>query len=317
MKKIFLILPFLLSAENAWIEVSALYWKPWEKALVATNKASDIFTTDDFTENPVIHPDFEWSWGYRLDGGYRFSCFWDISASWTHYTSHVHQNRTVDQYAFLGMFPIWSLSDDIIAGDTIFQSHLQWKFLINLLDVQFDYTWPYRCLDITPYFGVRSAWIKQYGNVRYQGGIFLIGIIEPGISLEGSDDIQMKNNYWGLGPRIGLSPKWQLGRGFSLNGDAAISSLYGFFHVLQKETYLDATRFSNDKHIHRFCWISDFSAGLEWKTYFKCSALTLKADWEYHIFFHQFVLQRDRFHLIPEDKDLSTQGVTFSARLDF
>ncbi len=313
--------PAVKEGMNLWVEADVLYWKPWERALVATNKKSDVFTTDDFTEKPAIHPNFEWSLGYRVSGGYIFgSEVWDVQASWTHFSSHVSQHRSSHGSAFVGMFPIWSLADDVIAGDYVFESDLKWKISVGLLDLQFGRDFEVlKWLDLEPYFGLRSAWIKQSGTVDYEGGIFLIGILAPGVSLNGTDQIKMKNNYWGMGPRVGFAPRIILGKGFSINMDAAISGLYGFFNVRQKETYLDKTRFSHHSHPNRLCWIGDLAAGLQWKTFFHHEryALTLKTDWEYHIFFHQFALKRDHFGLVSKNRDLSMQGVTFASRFDF
>ncbi|MBS0652453.1 MAG: hypothetical protein JSR39_02880 [Verrucomicrobia bacterium] len=313
--------PAVKGGFDIWIDVDLLYWKPWERALVATNKQSDVFVTDDFTEAPLEHPHFNWDWGYRVSAGYLFSSnHWTVEASWTHFTSRASQHRSSHGSAFLGMFPIWSLSDDVIAGDYVFESDLKWKLTINMLDLQFErYFKPCHWLELSPFIGLRSAWIKQGGHVVYEGGMFLIGIFQPGVSLNGSDFIEMQNNYWGMGPRVGIDPRIVIYKGFSINTEAAISCLYGFFNVRQKETYLESPRFSHHEHLNRFRWIGDLSAGVQWKTLFNKEryALTFKADWEYHIFFNQFQLKRDDFGLVPDNRTLSTQGVTFSGRFDF
>ncbi len=313
--------PAVKNGADVWVGVDLLIWKPWEKALVATNKKSNVFTTDDFTKKHVIHPHFEWSVGYRLSTGYLFSShLWDMEASWTHFSSHLSQHKSTDGSAVLGMFPIWSLSDDVIAGDYVFESTLKWKITLNMLDLTFGRYFNVRKhLEIKPFLGARSLWLKQHGQVIYEGGIFLINILQPGLSENGMDFIKMKNNYWGMGPRVGIAPRWIFGKGVSLNASAAISGLYGFFKTRQKETYLDTTRFSRHKTINRFCWVADLLAGLQWKWPLSDEkyALTFKADWEYHLFFHQFVLKKDRFGLVPKNRDFSTQGVTLSARFDF
>lgn len=313
--------PAVKNGSNVWIQADVLYWKPWERALVATNHKSDVFVTDDFTKASVARPHFEWSLGYRLNAGYLFPAYhWDVGASWTHYTSHLSQHKSSHGSAFLGMFPIRSLSDDIFEGDYVFDSQLKWKLIVNMLDVQFGrYFTVFHRLDLKPYCSLRNAWIKQHGRIAYQGGIFLIGILAPGVSLNGTDLIKMKNNYWGMGPRIGIAPRLAIGKGFGLNADAAISALYGIFSIAQKETYLDKTRFSYHKHLDRFCFVGDLLAGVEWKAPF-CNeryALTFKADWEYHIFSRQFKLRKDRFDLVSHHRDLSMQGLTFSTRFDF
>jgi len=313
--------PAVRGGMDVWIDIDLLYWKPWEKALVATNKKSDVFTTDDFTKTSVDHPDFEWNLGYRLNGGYLFSSYcWDVEASWTHYTSHASQHKSSNGSSFLGMFPIWSLSDDVIAGDYVFGSNLNWKFNVNILDVQFGRYFNSLCwLELKPFVGLRSAWIRQHGHIAYQGGIFLIGIVVPGVSLNGTDYIKMRNNYWGMGPRVGIAPRIIIGKGFSFNGEAAVSGLYGCFNVKQKETYLNVIRFSHDEHLNRFRWMSDFAAGIQLKRLFKKEryGLTFKVDWEYHIFFRQFELETGNFNLISGNRNLYLQGVTFSARFDF
>lgn len=310
--------PAVNNGENIWIEADILYWKPREKALVATNEKSDVFTTDNFTLAPVVHPHFDWSLGYRVDAGYLFSSNnWDVETSWTHFSTTACQHKSTHCSSFCGMFPIWAHCD-VICGDYVFESKLKWKLTLNMLDLQFGRYLKWRRLEMKPFFGLRSAWVKQHGNVNYQGGIFLIGIINPGTSLYGTDHIKLKNNYWGLGPRVGIAPRLIVGKGFSLNGLAAISGLYGRFQTKQKETYLASTRFCDDDHFNRFRWIADFAAGGQWKYLFSDEryGITLKADWEYHIFSRQFEL-KDEFDLVPDNRDLKVQGVTFGARFDF
>jgi hypothetical protein len=48
-------------------------------------------------------------------------------------------------------------------------------------------------------------------------------ILQPGLSENGMDFIKMKDNYWGMGPRVGIAPRWIFRKGVSLNTSAAIS----------------------------------------------------------------------------------------------
>lgn len=304
---------------NFWFGLDLLYWVPNECALVVTNKKSSVLLTDDFTKQSVVHPSFEWDWGYRLSAGKQYpSCCFDLEASWTHYSSNVSQQSSVDSQVE-GSFPIRSLSDDIIAGDYIFDSKLSWRFKVNIIDLQL--TRSFRVCDrfeIKPFLGLRNAWISQKGKVRYEGGIFLIGIITPGLSKLGSDVIKMKNDYWGIGPRIGVSPKYTLTKCLSIYGDAALSGLLGCFNLYQKETYMDVERYSYDKDYFRIRPIGDLGIGLQWKTTFcSCYAATFRLGWEYHILFDQFELEKDEFHLTPSNRNLSIQGATLSCQVGF
>lgn len=319
--------PACATEENYWINLDLLYWKPWEKSLVLTNKKSPVFFTDNFTKAKVIHPHFNWDLGFRLGAGYATPCcLWNVSLNWTHYHTSAHQHRSTNSNDITnvnnqqGMFPIWALSKDILAGDYVSAAKLDWRLHLNLIDLDFGY--PLSCLncfEIRPYVGIRTAIINQNAHIGYSGGIFFIDIIQAGISLNGTDHVHLRNDFWGIGPRFGISPQYSLGNGFCLYGDAAISGLCGVFDVNQKECFLGSKRFHHHKHLVRVRGIADLAAGISWDTCF-CQgrySVAFKLGWEYHIFFHQLELKGDDFHLVSHNRDLDVQGVTFSSQFAF
>lgn len=312
---------------NFWADVDILYWQPWEKSMVLTNKESPVLFTDDFTKKSVIHPDFDWDFGTRIGLGYFSPCYpFDAALEWTYYHTCADQHRTTNSNDLTntlnqeGMFPIWALSDDIIAGDYVAQACLNWKLTINLIDLEFGCPYTFEnCFELRPYVGLRSAWIRQHANIGYTGGIFQIGILSAGVPLEGTDGVHLKNDFWGLGPRLGVEPRYTLGCGFSLYGNAAVSGLLGVYSINQREVFLNSLRFSHHKHPVRFRWIGDLEAGIEWETPLCCEQylLSFKLGYEYHIFYHQLDLEGDEFGLVPHDRNLDVQGVTFSCGFAF
>lgn len=312
-------------SENVLIHADLLYWKAREKSLVLTNEKSPLFFTDNFTKTKVIHPHFDWNWGYRLGLGYLFPCSsWEVTLDWTHYQTSISQHRCTNSNDLTnlknqqGMFPIWALSSDIIAGDYVTDATLNGKLKLNLLDLDFDRS--IGCGDyfeLIPYVGVRSGWIKQKATIHYSGGIFFTEILHGGVSLNGTDHVHLKNNFWGMGPRIGIRAELSQCEGFGLYLDGAISGLIGTFSVKQKETYLDANRYCRDKNLIRFRWIGDAAAGMLWKTFLCEYVLTFRLGWEYHIFFHQVELKRDSFDLVPRNRNLDVQGATLSGQFNF
>lgn len=312
--------------DNISIHADLLYWKAWEKNLVLTNKKSPVFFTDNFAKAKVIHPSFDWNFGARVGLSTSIPCScWDIHFDWTHYHTTISQHRLTNSNDLTnvnhqqGMFPIWALSDDIIAGDYVSQAHLNGKLTLNLLDLEFGQALTYcNCFEIRPFFGLRSAWVRQHASVNYQGGIFLLCIIRGGVSLNGNDHITLKNNFWGIGPRVGIQPKLYIGKGFSFYGNAAMAGLCGTFHVKQRETYLRDTRFSHHRNFVRFRWISDLAIGIAWDTVL-CGEYSLgfKLGWEYHVFFDQLELKRDNFHILSHNRNLDVQGLIFSTRFDY
>ncbi len=316
----------LSGEENYWARADFLYWKAHEKSFVLTNKTSPVFTTDDYTQTKVLTPHFDWDPGVRLGVGYH-SCddCWDTAFYWTHYHASLNQKQHTDNNDLtnvndqLGMFPIWSLSDDIIAGDYASDARLQGKLSLDLYDLNFGCNfYCMECLQIQPYVGLRGAYIRQSAHVKYSGGIFLIGIIDGGVQLNGTDLIHLTNNFWGVGPRVGVAPEWYLGQGFSIYGDAAISGLLGKFNVQQKETFLENVRSHHKKNFTRFRYVADFSIGLEWNCCL-CDIydLCLRLGYEYHFFYHQLELKQDAFHLVPHNRNLDIQGISASLGIGF
>jgi hypothetical protein len=314
--------PELINGSNVWLAADLLYFIPCEKSIVMTNKKTDLFTTADVTKKPVAHPHLEGNFGYRLGLGYIFSARkWDMAVNWTHFNTQAHQKRSSRNNIEFGMFPIWSLADDILRYDWVADAKMDWKLNLNLLDLDFGYAFCFReVFFLRPFAGLRSAWIHQYLDVRYSGGIFVNGLNLPALDSScGPDKIDMKNNFWGIGPQVGIEPQVNLGRGWRLYGNACGTLEYGFFDIHQRETYLQTTRYNRHRHLGRFRWIIDAGAGVLWKTY--CArdlfALTFKLGWEYHLFFDQNELKGDAFDLVSDNRNLVLNGAAFSARFDF
>lgn len=319
--------PFLICGEESLsLSFDLLYWKATEKSLVLTNGKSALFFTDDFTKQKVLHPDFQWSFGYRLGGaflpdGYPFG----IALDWTHYQTTISQHRKTNSNDLTnvngqeGMFPIWALAPDIIAGDYVTEAELDGRLKLDFLDLDVKYCFSCDPFEVTSSMGLRGAGIRQNGEIRYRGGIFLTAILEGGVSLEGEDRVHLKNHFWGIGPRFGVKPELNIGYGFSAYGDASISALLGFVSLRQKETYLDNSRFSKTKHSCRLRWIADLALGISWKSFFweKRCEIAWKLGWEYHLLFHQLDLQGDSFGLVSKNRNLAVQGVVLSGQVDY
>ncbi len=305
-----------------WSKFDFLFWKANEDAVVLTNETSPLFTTTDFTQTPVLHPKFNWDVGFRIAAGISPPCSdFEVIYDWIFYYTEAHQARHTDSNDLTnvngqeGMFPIWALSEDIIAGDYVAEAHLDWQIFLTVFDWTFAKTW-FLCdtFDLHPYAGLRFAYINQNVHIDYAGGIFLYNILNGGISRNGIDKVRMESDFIGLGPRIGIAPRVSLCYGLSLFGDAAISGLGGVFYIDQNERFINEERFDYDKTTSCIRAISDLAAGLAWdksfcddKLHFRC-----QLSWEYHVFFSQMKFQRDAFDLVPSNNNLSVQGVTLS-----
>lgn len=105
-------------------------------------------------------------------------------------------------------------------------------------------------LSLRPHFGGKASWIDQDDQIEQSDSLtassfFCIdGNIEP--STSGTDDRVFclnrgKNDFWGVGPLVGLTSQWFLGKWINLYALAQGSMLFGKFEV---ESYInDRTTF--------------------------------------------------------------------------
>lgn len=312
--------------KHFWYELSALYFQPWEKSVVATNKYSSVLNTYDFTSQKVCPPHFDWDWGFRVASGYFFlPPQWSFDLQWTHFSARTSQtkntitNDAIDPNNLQGSFPIWALQSSTLSSDYISNSYLHWKLSLNLLDLNFDRMFHVRRFCFKPFVGLRSAWIKQSFTIEYAGGIFSQTFISPGNSINGQMDISMKNNYWGLGPRIGLTPSVLLGKGISIYGEGAISALMGTFRREQEGEYMGSSQFSISSRPFGLRWVLDAAGGLMYCTSLFANRydLSVQIGYEFHDFYQQMGLERDQFHVASDNSNLSMQGVVANVRFDF
>lgn len=314
--------PELKNGDRLWIEADLLLLHPEEDSIAMTNRKTDLFTTADVTKEDVVEPHLKWDFGYRLGLGYLFSDRkWDMVLSWTHFDTSYQQSRSTDGDIGLGMFPIWSLSEDILPYDWVAGAKMHWKLKLNMLDIDFGRSFAFgKIFFLRPFAGLRTAWIDQEIDVKYSGGIFFNGlnVLELDTTF-GPDFIFMKNNFLGIGPQLGIEPQVNLGMGLRIYGAACGTMAYGFFDVHQKETYLTNVRFDRHRYPQRLRWMIDASGGIMWKTFIcaKRFALTFKLGWDYHIFFDQVEFKGDDFDLVSDDRNLSLNGLALSGRFDF
>lgn len=313
--------PPIEECSHFWLNADLLCFKPKEKSAVLTNRKTDLFTTANVTRQPTIHPDFEWDFGYRIGFGFLFAnhC-WDAALNWMHFTADAEQCKSTQGNIQFGMFPIWSLADDILPYDWVSVANMHWKLKLNVVDLDFG-----RNLNACPFFmrfliGLRFAQINQHFKVRYGGGIFANGLDLPELdSTFGYDRISMENKFWGIGPRIGFEPELNLGCGFRFYAGAYGTMSIGSFDLDQKETYLKTVRFKCCSNPHKVRWIIDAASGIMWRAFSCCQqyAFTLAFGWEYHMFFQQMELTSDTFCLVSDNRNLSLNGTALSARFDF
>ena len=178
-----------------------------------------------------------------------------------------------------------------------------------------------------PFVGLKTAWIDQRFSINANGGSSL----GPPFTFVVDDAISMENNFWGIGPKMGVDATWPILCGFSLIGNVDFSILYGQFTITQNENVL----FSNEAEPTTYLDITDnkftlsrinigLLLGLRWEKSFYCNRyhFYLESAWENQYFLGQNQLMRFTDDQNPGTNvavqgDLTIQGLTITAGLSF
>lgn len=250
------------------------------------------------------HFNFDWEPGFKVSAGYLFEHDgWDTNLEYTYYKSHARHSSKGD---FL--FPLVG-NESLALSQAKGRWHVFFQNLNFLLGRNYFVS---KSLSLHPLFGITSAWIDQHRYFHF--------------TATSTEQITLKsrNDFWGIGPHLGLDTKFYLGKNFSIYGNVSGSLLWGDFHVNEKEANKTAglTFYHLHDDLHRMVPNGAFALGLSYETSFSEDFyhLSVKAGYENQYWFRQnqlplFDVNGNAFHRVSDD--LSMQGLTVEARLDF
>ncbi len=302
--------------------VNALYWQPQEEGLdyMIKNDTGAVFINSGTVERAK----FDWNGGFRAGLGYCGSdCPMGFNVYYTRFTtSGCNSLKTTFPIV---LFPVWSNPTTSIVTEQ--EAEAKVSLSLNVFDVQLSTVMsPNCCVNIMPVLGLRYVRIKQRFNINANGG----QSTGP-VAFVLDDAITMKNNFWGIGPKVGINTTWGSWHGLSIFGSMDLALLYGKFDLTQKESVLFSdgvpeTIFldikSNRFHLTRPNL--GLILGLQWQSQ-RCNRrfdIGFSAGWEHQYFFGQNQLMRfsdDKNPGVntPVQGDLSMQGLTVAVSLSF
>ncbi len=317
--------PQVSNGWNIFLTGDFLYWRANVHGIPYVLKAPVHDTSTMYPKGGQLeNPRFDWNYGFRIGAGWN-TCHddWDLILDWTriHLSADGHTKATSTKF----LFP--TFSDSIIAPLPINSAKEYWHLHLNLVDLELGREcFLGKAFTLRPHIGLRTAWIDQKFDFEYDG--------QFGISASSFNDVTYHIDFWGLGLRGGLDSQWKLRWGFSIFGDFALSLLYGNFSIDRRNDlsaiFLSAPFFINDSNYESFQLaraIADLAMGLRWDYMFLKDRyhICLQAGWEEHIFWGQNQLYNfvdtsalsGHGRITTSNNDLTMQGFTFSARLDF
>src|SRR5579872_215737 len=351
-------------ANGFLVDAELLVWTTHQDGLdfVVANQNTPTLGAGSYSSNYTNANQIElrnkWSAGFRIGAGWDMAHDqWDLYASWTWYRNHV--TRDVDQECDgcgsggTAENTLFATRSAVNPGETgtgslrpleVTDADGSWKLHLNMVDLElgrkfFAGQW----LILRPHAGLRGAWLKQNFNINYSTNTTLNPTLPSSPSTTHTLNVRDTNKYWGIGPRVGMDSQWNVGSGFSLYGDTALSILYGRFRIQENETLDSGANLTGTPNANvilqmrdRFTTakaIADLDLGVRYEVGYgrSCSRFVVSLGWETHVFFNQNQFRRfwtdgsdtsspgsNQSTLFSEDDgDLTTQGVTLALRFEF
>jgi hypothetical protein len=315
---------------NLYLTGDWLYFKPQEKGLTyalesnATSSATLGTTIWNLGNGKYKSTNFDWSSGFRVGIGWNTKHDdWDFLLSWMRFYSH--EKNSVASSGSTYVFP--TLGDPAIALGPVASASANFQLHLNQIELSLGREfYVSRALSLKPLIGIVTSWIDQKYITNYDT---MLGM---GSLLAGTFNKNTNNNdFWGSGLKGGMNTQWDLGWGFSIFGNGALSILYGKFDVKKtSEVNASAGGAPIDKNpsardnFYLARYIADVSLGLRFDYMFNDDRihLGLQGGWEDHIYFgqNQMLTSSNIYnvgHNEPANQDLTLQGFALSARLDF
>jgi len=286
---------------DVFLSGSFIYWEVQQEGM-------DLAYPSVLQDGKVQIQKFEYKPGFKVALGMDFdhdNWVATLEYTWLHQQTHT----------FKGALPagVWSMtnwfSDDI--ATSFFSS---WRAHIDLLDAALSR--PYyqgRNLVITPFGGLRAAWIRQNLHIRLD-------------SIDGEWVSHNLSHAWSIGPRGGLQAHYLLGAGFRFEGSGSGSILFTQFTKAVHYEVDGAGDLVYQLEYHDYNVLrsmAEMSVGLGWGRYFDNQKyhFDLLATYDFNIMWGQNMMRTvvDTFnqHATSEPGDLNLQGLTVSARFDF
>ncbi|MFA6916848.1 MAG: Lpg1974 family pore-forming outer membrane protein [Parachlamydiales bacterium] len=274
-------------------EADLLLWRPQLCGLESAfgNTSIDTFLDANGITTTTIReshrkPHSKWNAGFRIAADVAMNDF-DLEAKWTHFKGHA--NYSADEQSG------------------------RWKIRYDVIDLTLGHQFCMSsCFNVRPYIGLRAARIHQSLKSHLETTL-TSSITGNSIAFTDMDD---KEDFWGVGPQIGLGANWNIGCDLSLYGDLAVVSYYGDVKGRNRntDTVLTSVDICNGRNDHCFNNIgTDAEIGIRWDKSSSCSCgcinYMVKLGLEQHRIYD--------FSYLGSDGNLTLDGAVIGAGISF
>ena len=340
---VFLLFDCLSASERVWpifsFEVGPIYWRAQENGLPYTIESEETGNAgnDRHIQRNVKNIPSTKDWGCKAGINLLFPAMdcWDISLEGLYFHAKASaqtrintDSNTLNSIKDLSL--IWINFDNgfFPQSDAINFAKGQWNLLIRLADLEIRKEFPiFEKFKLRAHAGVREADILQRFHVFYGG---------QSTSQFYQSDIHMKNNFSGMGLKMGLDAFWMFVKQFAIYSSASFSMLYGKFVIAHRENrffhttvpFQNTGSITQANHYHNNVALADLFLGLQWQSSFMCDKWSafVKVGWEQRFLFGQNQLMRFitvgsegnvEGSFLSNQGDLTLQGFSLAAGLGF
>lgn len=301
---------------NMFLEADYILWTAREDGLAFVR--SGINPGGNAAKGSVHHPNWQWSSGFKAGLGVNLPHDgWDVQGRYTFlHTRTAKKKITANPNVSKEYHPTWSpgstlnLNSGLLLSLEEARSH--WKLHFNVVDLELGRNFfVSHFLSLRPSFGLKGTWQDQDYQVRYTsaaGPLYRLN---------------MDQDFWGVGLRLGLDSSYHLSKYWSFFGNIYFSALWGQFDVHRKDrekqsiSAEDFVLLDRTNEFYTLKPVVEACIGFRFDHWFCRNRwhLRLEAGWEEQLWFSQ----NQFFHSFEESAhgDLSLQGLTLKARLDF
>lgn len=230
-KRFFLALIFVLSSStslkancNCFGEIEYLFWNVSQVNMPYAIAIEDLNTFANFEE---IQQKSHWTSGFRLALGTKICCNFDTKLSWTRFHSQFKDSESGK--ILIATELLAPNTGTIIGGDGVGgPATSKWCLDFNTIDwdfgmpLCFNQTCSNQEFRLFPYIGLKGCIIRQKQLITY----------DDFIDTNGGDAVMNafvteRNNFYGVGPKLGLLCSYSLSLCWKLEGMLAGSLIYG------------------------------------------------------------------------------------------
>jgi hypothetical protein len=289
-----------------------LYWQLREGS--DENWSQFITPTGPEQSVTLFDAPFQWNPGFRLGLGYDARAeAWDTVLYYTNYTTEAKNHASGDIYsAYLGNY-FANNTTGAHFGPTYSSASIRWDFSFQTIDLELGRKFKTdHLLMLRPFVALKTAFIDQEIHTHWYG--------PKSISSFSTATEKLENNYWGIGPALGLDTTWQLyhssRQAFNLIGNISGAIMWGQWSF--SDEYQNTTPVTIKVHSSDIVGASTMARGilgLEWNKHFSEIDLNLRLAYEAQVWFDQ--LQYYNYNMGRLDNLMSLQGVNLGVSINY